>query len=87
MLEDDLSTHRINEDRDVNSVLMFCQFLNAIKAGGSFLLIELPILHIAYYRTIINRLIKAGEFPAEVMDKFDDAAGWNDCALSSNNWP
>jgi hypothetical protein len=85
MLENDLSKHRINQDRDVNSILTFCQLLNIIKLGGSLLPLELPILHVAYYRTIINRLIKAGEFSADVMDKFDDAAGWKDWGLWSHN--
>jgi hypothetical protein len=71
MLEADVSEKRVGRDRDVNSILAFCRFLQAVDHGGTVAPVEMPVLHIVRYRSILLRMIQAGELPAEAQKKFD----------------
>ena len=71
MLEKDLLYKRVAETEDVDSILFFCQFINAASGEDNMLRVELPAAHVAFYRKTVGRLIEAGELRAEVMKKFD----------------
>jgi hypothetical protein len=73
MLESDLSEKRINEGPEVKSIIAFCQFLNNGQTGSQAKPLKLPLLHVAYYRATLARLVKAGELAADMMNKFDAA--------------
>lgn len=73
MVEDDLAKKRTDADTNVTSVLSFCNFLTLAARGISFALPTLPIEHCAFYRKIVQRLVEAGELPAEMKRRFDRA--------------
>ncbi len=75
MLEADISGQRVPDDPEVKSILAFCRFVNHVNTGGTLSNVKLPVPHVAYYRSLILRLIQAGELPADVITKFDDAVG------------
>ncbi len=71
MVEDDLAKKRTEPDRDTTSVLAFCNFLIDAARGIHCSFPVWPIEHCAYYRKVVQRLVEAGELPADVKRKFD----------------
>ena len=75
MLEDDLLQRRVAFDSEVHSILTFCRLLNTIDDVTTPVAAELPVTHVAYYRSIMSRLINAHELPASALNKFDSVFG------------
>jgi len=71
MVEDDLDKKRTERDEYVSSVLGFCNFLMLAVCGIYVSIISLPSRHRATYRKIVQRLVDAGEVPAEIVAQFD----------------
>ncbi|MGO8838146.1 MAG: hypothetical protein ACLQAH_11390 [Limisphaerales bacterium] len=73
MLENDLATNRPVPRKEAHSILNFCRFLAAIKSGLNVSPAILPPADTAFYRRTTDRLIKAGELPANAHELFDEA--------------
>jgi hypothetical protein len=72
--EDALLYKRIDETRDVHSILCFCQFMDSMFENDVIFPVGgLPVEHVAFYRKVVSRLIEASELPAEAEIKFDAA--------------
>jgi hypothetical protein len=71
MVEDDLRKKRTVPDLYVDSVLGFCNFLTSAVAGIYVTLPAFPLEHCAFYRKIVQRLVDAGELPAEIVGEFE----------------
>jgi hypothetical protein len=71
MVEDDLEKKRTESDEYVTSVLSFCNFLTLAVRGIYAYLPGLPVEHCAFYRTVVQRLVEAGELPFELKKHFD----------------
>lgn len=72
--DDALLYKRIDETRDVHSILCFCQFTDSVFENDVIFPIDgLPVEHVAFYRTVVTRLIEAGEISATAKVKFDAA--------------
>ena len=71
MVEDDLDKKRTVPDLYVDSILGFCNFLTSAVAGIHVVLPAFPVEHCAFYRKIVQRLVDAGELPAEIVGKFE----------------
>lgn len=71
MVEDDLDKKRTERDEYVVSVLGFCNFLMLAVCGVYDSITTLPAEHRACYSKIVQRLVDAGELPAEIMAHFD----------------
>ena len=71
MVQDDLDKKRTAPDLNVNSVLGFCDFLTSAVAGIRVTLPVFPIEHCAFYRKIVQRLVDAGELPADIVGEFE----------------
>jgi hypothetical protein len=71
MLEENLLYKRVVETEDTDSILFFCQFVNAVVDEDNILFVELPVAHVTFYRKTLRRLIDAGELGADAMKKFD----------------
>ena len=68
MVEDDLQKKRTERDENVTSVLGFCHFL-----GGVYNVIPgVPFEHREFYSKIVQRLVDAGELPAEIQGHWDE---------------
>ncbi len=63
MIEDDLTNHRILLTEDIDSILGFCNFLEATVHGSSTILHEMSTDHLAFYGKIMRRLVEAGKLP------------------------
>ncbi len=72
MVEDDLARQRISPNEDTDSVLAFCQFLEAAERGAHFPLPALPMEHCAFYRKIVQKLVDVGELHHNVQGWVDD---------------
>jgi hypothetical protein len=73
MLEDDLANNRSTPKKEAHSVLSFCRFLKAIKAGLKVPPAILPPTDTAFYRRTMERLVEAGELPEHAQEHFDEA--------------
>jgi len=71
MVEDDLKKNRTMPDLYVDSVLGFCNFLTSAVTGIHVALPVFPVEHCAFYRKIVQRLVDAGELPAEIVGEFE----------------
>jgi hypothetical protein len=71
MLEDDLANKRISADVDAHSILDFCSFLDAAARGERANFPSLPIEHCPFYRSVVERLVDAGELPFSVQEEVD----------------
>jgi hypothetical protein len=71
MLEDDLSRRRILHTGEALSVLDFCHFLEAVRLGVDQTPSVPPAAHVAFYRQIVEKLVKVGELPARAKGQFD----------------
>jgi hypothetical protein len=71
MLESHLMYKSILETPEVDSILCFCQFIGAAMDEDGFFPVELPSKHIAFYQTVVLRLVESGEMPSRVIEKFD----------------
>ena len=71
MVQEDLEKRRTVPDLYVDSILDFCNFLTSAVAGIHVTLPVFPVEHCAFYRKIVQRLVDAGELPAELVDKFE----------------
>lgn len=71
MVEDDLRKNRTVPDFYVDSILDFCNFLTSTVAGIQVTLPVFPVEHCAFYRKIVQRLVDAGELPAEIVGEFE----------------
>jgi hypothetical protein len=59
--------------KDAHSVMSFCHFLKAFKAGNKISPAILPTTDAAFYRKTMERLIEAGELPEHAQEHFDEA--------------
>jgi len=73
MLENDLATNRPVSRLEAHSILSFCRFLAAIKSGLKMSPVILPPGDTAFFRRTTDRLIEAGELPADAQEHFDKA--------------
>jgi hypothetical protein len=71
MLEDDLLYKRVAETRDIFSILSFCKFINAVAQKDNILPVALPARQVAFYRAVVNQLIRGGELPFDAKEQFD----------------
>jgi hypothetical protein len=73
MLEDDLAHKRTppSEEAGVHSIVNFCRFLEAAKNGLEIFPVEVPVVHFAYYRKIVTKLIEAGVLPGRAEAQFE----------------
>jgi hypothetical protein len=70
--EDALLYKRIDETREVHSILCFCQFMNTIFEDDVIFPVDgLPVQHVALYGKIVIHLIEAGELPPAARAKFE----------------
>ena len=73
MLADDLARKRTLPLEEAHSVLSFCRFLAAAKAGDQIPRTVLPAVDTDFYRKTTERLVEAGELPREARERFDTA--------------
>jgi hypothetical protein len=73
MIEADLAHERSMSVRDTSSILSFSRFLLAVKFGMNISPSVLPAEHVPFYRDTVERLIVAGELPANARERFDAA--------------
>ena len=73
MLTDDLARKRTLPLEEAHSVLSFCRFLEAARAGGQIARTVLPAVDTEFYRKTTERLVEAGELPREAKERFDTA--------------
>ena len=71
MLEDDLAHKRTLPLEEANSILTFCNFLDATLQGSQATFSALPPNHVPFYRQTVERLVEAGELPAGTLERFD----------------
>jgi len=71
LIEGDLAADRTASPSEAQSIVSFCRFLSASARGEKVPCPPLPVEHSAYYRKIIQRLVKTGELPFAVQDEFD----------------
>ena len=72
MVEDDLEKKRTEPDENVNSVLGFCNFLMLAVSGIYAVVPKFPSEHRAFYSKMVQRLVDAGELPAEIRNHLDE---------------
>lgn len=72
MVEDDLEKKRTERDEYVNSVLAFCNFLTQAVRGLQANIPKWPFEHCVVYRTVLERLVDAGELPSEIINNFEE---------------
>ena len=80
LLEEDLTSQRITQSEDTESVLAFCRFVKQLGQEGESFHANIPATHAAYYRSVLFRLIKAGKLPVDSAKKFEIAVDtvWED---------
>ena len=71
MLENDLATNRPVSKHEVHSILSFYRFLDGVRSGREISPTVLPPGEMVFYRKTTERLIEAGELPAEAKERFD----------------
>jgi hypothetical protein len=71
VIEEDLLYKRVPETKEVDSILHFCKFIIAAIEGDNVVPCQLPVRHVAYYREVVLRLIRAGELPDATLERFD----------------
>lgn len=71
MVEEDLQKKRTEPDEYVNSVLNFCEFLASAVRGMHASIPVFPAEHCVFYLKIVERLVKAGELPAEIAVEYE----------------
>jgi hypothetical protein len=80
-LEDDLLHKRIPESIESDSILNFCQFIQAVLEGDIFFPVEVPITHVVFYQKVVWRLVEAGIFTRLAKVQFD--ANFSEIHLNS----
>ena len=73
MIEDDILNERPFPETDTFSIFNFCLFIHAVATGADILPAILPEVHVEFYWQIVVRLVNAGEFPADALEKFNAA--------------
>jgi len=73
LLENDLATNRPVSKEEVQSVLAFCRFLEAVRSGRPVTPEVLPETDTSFYWKITARLIAGGQLPESARDRFDEA--------------
>jgi len=73
LLEEDILNRRPLPMDEVTSILSFCRFVEAAKAGVQSPPIGLPGTHISFYRETTVRLVEANVLPVEACHRFDVA--------------
>jgi hypothetical protein len=71
MVVDDLEKKRTELDENVVSVLGFCNLLILAVRGIYSAIPFLPAEHRVFYRHIVQRLVNAGELPADFLEHFN----------------
>ncbi|MGH7975076.1 MAG: hypothetical protein ACREDS_09310 [Limisphaerales bacterium] len=71
MLQNDLARKRTLPLEEVRSILAFSDFLKNASGNVRPAACALPMQHLGFYRKTIERLIEAGELPAETKEQFD----------------
>jgi hypothetical protein len=71
VLAEDLACGRTGLAGEARSILSFCRFLNAARAGSKICPVGLPMADTAFYRKTTERLVAAGELPPNARDQFD----------------
>ncbi len=74
MVQDDLAKKRTSLDEESISILEFCNFLIDAAHGIQLSLPLWPTEHCAFYRTVVQRLVEAGELPASVKEQFEQTS-------------
>ena len=59
------------ETREVDSILYFCKFVIAVSEGDTVEPRQSSAKHVAFYREIVVRLIRAGELRSDALEQFD----------------
>ena len=72
MVEEDLEKKRTESDEYVTSILSFCNFLMLAVRGQYAVMSSLPFEHRVFYSKIVQRLIDAGELPADIRSHMDE---------------
>ena len=73
MLEDDVTSKRITLNSEEFSVLDFCHFLEAVRLGTDTVPNAMRPEHAAFYRRVVETLVRAGELPSDAKERFDAA--------------
>ena len=73
MLEDDLAHKRTppSDEAGVHSIVNFCRFLEAAKLNLEFFPVAVSVVHFAFYRKTVAKLIEAGELPGRAQAQFE----------------
>ena len=73
MIEEDLAFQRPVSLKEAESILNFCYFVEAVRAGSPAWAFTLPLSpeHLDFYRKTLARLIAAQQLPAGAKTEFD----------------
>jgi len=71
MLETDIALKRTLPMAEVNSILSFCRFMDAVRQGTPSVPTVAPGKHLEFYRETIERMVEADVLPAVVLDEFE----------------
>jgi len=83
MLETDVALKRTLPMDDVNSILSFCRFVEALKRGGDCARTTLPEKHLEFYRDTVTRLVEAKVFNSRAREQFDLVFGKSSLRLKA----
>jgi len=61
----DLWAGIVNVDREIQNILIFCEFLNSHVVP-----VSISIVEIEFYSRTAERMVRAGLFPRNVLDQF-----------------
>ena len=73
MVESDLIHDRVLSWMDGFSIMIFHRFIEAVKVHDKLIAVVLPPEHVAAYRELVKKLVRAGELPYNALRDFDDA--------------
>jgi len=73
MVESDLIHDRVLSWMDGFSIMIFHRFIEAVKAHDKLIAVVLPPEHVAAYRELVKKLVRAGELPYNALRDFDEA--------------
>jgi len=73
MIETDLIHDRALSWLDGFSIMVFHRFIEAVRIHDHLVAVVLPPEHVAGYRELVKKLVRAGELPYNAIKEFDDA--------------
>ena len=68
-----LNQRRMLHQTELNSILTFSEFLKNAETCIAAAYIAPPVIHLAFYRKTLERLIASGDLPWQARDLFDQA--------------